>query len=148
MPPTNSYNPASLSQVSFSPDNELVLIAQQSVPGEPGVIVWRRQTGEKVREFHGLCFAFAPDGKHIACGGWEGIELYEFATGKLIRAMRGQQSAIESLTFSPDGQTLISKGRLPRPLNGGERRGEIPQVVHVWDKASGRNAGSVLHVAH
>src|SRR5207247_7469652 len=139
VPPTKTSNPAHLSRIVFSPDNGFVVIAQQSMPNEPGVIVWNRRTGERVRDFPGLCAAFSPDGKHIACGGYNVIaapvRLYEFPSGKLVREMRGQQERIESLTFSPDGNTLFSTGPLPRPDRGDgiERGGLMPHVFRVWE---------------
>jgi hypothetical protein len=94
-------------QIMFSPDNEFIVITQATVPGMDVVAAWSRRTGEKVREFtpskerahaSGVCAAFSPDGKHLACGGSErsvnagaDILIYEFATGQLVRAMRGQQ---------------------------------------------------------
>jgi RNA polymerase sigma factor (sigma-70 family) len=151
VPPTESYNPAYLSQVLFSPDNQFIVAAQQSMPNEPGVIVWNRRTGERVRDFPGECIAFSPDGKHIACGGSAipklgNIRLYELATGKVVRGMHSQQDRIRSLTFSPDGKTLVSTGALPRPLSldGSERLGFMPAVNRVWDVTTGKELPSTL----
>src|SRR5262249_43307485 len=116
VPAPRDYKPAHLSRILFSPDGELVVVAQQAAPDEAGVIVWNRRTGKKGREFPGGygSVAVSPDGKHIACGGWGSgvdvnsgvIRLYELATGKAVRELRGQQTRIESLTFSSDGKTL------------------------------------------
>jgi RNA polymerase sigma factor (sigma-70 family) len=150
VPPTKYSNPAHLSRIMFSPDNEFVVTAQQSMPNEPGVIVWKRRTGERVRDFPGLCAAFSPDGKHIAYGGHNAIaapiRVYEFPTGKLVREMGGQEECIESLTFSLDGSTLFSTGRLPRPDRGDgiERDGLMPHVFRVWDVATGKKRPSAL----
>src|SRR5262249_43482667 len=114
---------AYLNQIVFSPDNEFVVVAQGIPPNPPHLIVLKWRTGERVHEFPGsmdhcslLCAALSPDGKHLACGGQEtsanagaDIRLYEFATGKLVRAFRGQQIRIDALTFSPDGKTLFSE---------------------------------------
>src|SRR5262249_48378290 len=124
------------------------------------------RTGEKVREFSptkdprteaeqvrasGLnkCAAFSPDGKHVACGGGEtadnaGAEIliYEFATGKLVRAKRGQQRRIDALTFPPDGKTLFSGGPLPPPKGNTKKVGGC-LTVRVWDVATGKERGDV-----
>src|SRR5262249_26786886 len=68
VPPSKWRNPAHLSRILFSPDNELVVVALQAAPDEAGVIVWNRSTGEKVREFPGGygSVAVSPDGRLIA----------------------------------------------------------------------------------
>jgi RNA polymerase sigma factor (sigma-70 family) len=144
VPPTKSYNPAYLSQVLFSPDDEFVVVAQQSMPNEPGVIVWNRRTGERVRDFPGQCVAIARDGKHIACGGWgtpiPNIRLYEFATGKLVREIHNPYSRVELLVYSRDGNTLFAQVGIPRPPLGGgrERLGFDPAEIRAWDAATGK----------
>jgi RNA polymerase sigma factor (sigma-70 family) len=156
VPATRDYHTAHLSRILFSPDNELVVVAQKAAPNEAGVIVWNRRTWEKVHEFPGGfgSVAISPDGRLIACGGWGRgvntntgvIRLYELASGKAVRELRGQQQRIESLTFSPDGITLFSTGPLPRPNRGDgiERMGFMPDVVRIWDVATGKERRSAL----
>jgi WD40 repeat protein len=153
-PATADYNPPMLSQVLFSPDNQFVVTAQQALPNESGVIVWNRRTGERVRDFPGECAAFAPDGKHLACGGPNvraaPVRLYEFATGKLVRELHGQQDQVKSLTFARDGNTLFATGPLPRPPGregGPERLGHMPHVFRAWDVATGKERRSTLRGA-
>jgi RNA polymerase sigma factor (sigma-70 family) len=144
VPPTKSYNPAYLSQILFSPDSEFVVVAQQSMPDEPGVIVWNRRTGERVRDFPGQCVAIAPNGKHIACGGWgapgPNIRLYEFATGKLVREIHSPYSHIEGLVYSRDGKMLFASVGIPRPPRGDglARLGHDPVENRAWDVATGK----------
>src|SRR5262249_10504600 len=57
--------------------------------------------------------AWSPDGKILAAGnasfsGDNAVTLFDAATGKPIRTLRGQQSFVTSLAFSPDGRTLAS----------------------------------------
>src|SRR5262249_15155681 len=134
-------------QILFSPDNEFIVTVQQVVISPSIVAAWSRRTGEKVREFSpkkdprteaeqvrasclNKCAALPTDGKHIACGGCEtttnagaDILIYEFATGKLVREMRGQQTRIDTLTFSADGKTLFSGGPLPQPKGNTKKVG-------------------------
>ena len=144
VPPTKSYNPAYLSQVLFSPDGEFVVVAQQSFPSEPGVIVWNRRTGERVRDLPGQHIAIAPDGKHIACDGWgtltSTIRLYEFATGKLVREIHSPYSRVDLLVYSRDGNTLFAQVGIPRPPlgDGSERAGHDPAAIRAWDVATGK----------
>jgi RNA polymerase sigma factor (sigma-70 family) len=150
-------------QIAFSPDNAfLVTVKQGSTlppppppappppPNMPVVIVWNPRTGEKLRTFpaDGASFAISPDGKLIACGGLQVIRLYELATGKRVRELRGsrRQLAIVSLAFSPDGTTLISTGRPPTP----EREDVsplaiMPNAMRLWDMATGAERPSALN---
>jgi WD40 repeat protein len=149
VPATRDHSPAHLTRIRFSPDSELVVVAQPAVQQEPGVIVWERRSGNKIREFPVAgagSVAVSPDGRLIACGGYGFIRLHELATGKLVREMRGQQTRISSLTFWPDGQTLASTGPLPRPVSpdGRARLGLDPDVLRVWDVATGKERRSAL----
>jgi RNA polymerase sigma factor (sigma-70 family) len=149
VPASRNYKPARLCRILFSPDNEYVVVAQQAMPDEPGVMVWKRQTGEKVRQVPaGMgSVAVSPDGRLIACGGYAIIGLYELASGKAVREIRSQQTHIESLTFSPDSNTLLATGPLPRPprADGLQRLGSMPPVTRVWDVATGKERRSPLH---
>jgi WD40 repeat protein len=67
-----------------------------------------------VRFRHGgqiYAVACSPDGKTIASGGLGGvIRLWEAASGKPIRTLRGQGTNVFSLMFSADSQQLVSAG--------------------------------------
>jgi RNA polymerase sigma factor (sigma-70 family) len=149
VPATRDYHTAHLSQILFSPDGEFVVVAQQSAPNEPGVIVWNRRTGERVRDFPGLCVAIAPHGKHIACGGWGDIRLYEFATGKLVREIHSPYSRIEGLVYSRDGKMLFASVGIPRPPRGDGlgRLGDDPAETRAWAVATGKERRTGLEGA-
>jgi WD40 repeat protein len=148
-------------QIAFSPDNAFLVTVKRgsTAPPQPPpapppdktvVIVWDPRTGEKLRTFpaDGASFAISPDGKLIACGGYQVIHLYELATGKRVRELNGGKKQLEivSLTFSPDGQTLISTGRPPTP-----QREDIsplaifPDAMRLWDMATGNERPSALN---
>ena len=138
-------------QIAFSPDNALVLTMKRGTRDRFDAIVWSRRTGEQVRTFpaEGGSFAVSPDGTLIACGGYKVIRLYELGTGKPVREISGdeKQLRIESLTFSPDGNTLISTGHPPTPQKGdGVTRLTIqPDVMQFWDVATGKERHSALN---
>ena len=50
--------------------------------------------------------AFAPDGKHLALGGYRAVMLWELATGKPIAALTGLTGPVQALAFRPDGTQL------------------------------------------
>lgn len=56
-------------------------------------------------------FAFAPDGKSLACAGARGtITLWDLSTASCIRTLKHLKGTIFSVSFSPDGRTLASGG--------------------------------------
>jgi WD40 repeat protein len=81
----------------------------------------------------GLFFAcaYSPDGKTLAAASADHkVSLFDAATGKLIRQLRGHQSVVTSIAYSPDG-TLAS---------GAAKAGE----VCIWEPATGK----MLHRFH
>jgi RNA polymerase sigma factor (sigma-70 family) len=148
-PGTEEYN--SFDQIAFSPDNAFIVTAARESRDNWVVIVWNRRTGEKVRTLPtGVAggFAISPDGSLIACGGYRGFRVYELATGKLVREMHGAENQlhIRSVTFSPDGKTLVSTGSSPTPDRGDgvTRLTIMPDVLRFWDVATGKQRPSPL----
>jgi WD40 repeat protein len=149
MPEPRDYHPGHLSRIMFSPDNEFVVVAQQAAPNEPGVIVWNSRTGEKIHEFRGGTggVGLSVDRRLLACAAHDVLRLYQLPTGKAVREIPGLHSIrSEPLTFSPDGTTLFSSVRVPRPPlgNGLGRLGFDPEVSCAWDVATGKERRSVL----
>ena len=76
----------------------------------------------QVRQVSGL--AFAPDGRHLAMGVWDGswsnswIEVADTATGAVAFEARGHGSYVSSLAYFPDGSRLVS--------------GSFDNTVNVW----------------
>jgi RNA polymerase sigma factor (sigma-70 family) len=148
-------------QIAFSPDNAFLVTVKRGSSASPQpppapppdrsvVIVWNPRTGEKLHTFpaDGASFAISPDGKLIACGGYQVLHLYELAAGKRVRELRGGRKQLEivSLMFSPDGTTLISTGRPPTP----ERKDVsplaiMPNAMRLWDMATGAERPSALN---
>ncbi len=55
------------------------------------------------------CVAFSPDGRVLATGGAGRIvQLWDTATGELLRTFRGHTMAVTAVAFAPDGRTLVS----------------------------------------
>ncbi len=50
--------------------------------------------------------AFAPDGKHLAVGGYRAVTLWDMATGKPTAALTGLSGPVQALAFRPDGAQL------------------------------------------
>ena len=76
----------------------------------------------------GLCrpFACSPDGMLIASGTGGGdepvIQLWDAATGREVRVLRGHKGSISDLIFTPDGKRLVSCS--------------TDQTIRIWDPTS------------
>ena len=69
---------------------------------------------------------FSPDGKTIAVGKYQWIEVWDLETQQLIHTYEPHASAVRCLTFSRDGKMLFAGGGLA--AQSGELR--------IWDVAS------------
>lgn len=54
--------------------------------------------------------AFSPDGKEIACGNYNSLMLIDSSSGKKLSILKETNANISSLSFSPDGNFLLSAG--------------------------------------
>lgn len=173
--------------VAFSPDGRLA--ASGSFAGKP-IRLWNVATGREIRQIQEAASSvqFSPDGKCIlltsnvfrkkAEGGFIGIlQLYDVATGKIIRKFSGHHTAeIHTAVFSPDGRLALSGGwdkimRLWDVNTGKEVRkftghsavvssvafspdsrfaysGSYDATARVWDVASGKELAQFISFAH
>jgi WD40 repeat protein len=77
---------------------------------ETDAILWDARTGELIRTFEGAgkSAAFSSDGQFIATGGKPDPHLWNIETGELVRSFVGHTYDVLGITFSPDGQTIIT----------------------------------------
>jgi sugar lactone lactonase YvrE len=109
--------------VTFSPDGTLLAAASRNI----NVQLWRVADGTMVRAIPsvGGDVAFSRDGTLLAVEQPENkITLWQLPQGRALRTLAGHKYNVTSLTFSPDGQTLVS-------ASGSE------QTMKVWRVSDG-----------
>jgi RNA polymerase sigma factor (sigma-70 family) len=115
-------------RVAFLPGDKVLATAERE-----GVSFWDLGTGKETRRAvdmrWGSASALSADGKVLAVAAAPNdstIHLWEVATGKPLRQLKGHQGWVRALAFTPDGRALVS---------GGVDRKD---TVRVWDPATGQ----------
>jgi len=142
---------SSVNSVVFSSDGETIASS-----GNDRIIrLWNASTGELLKTLTGHIenvntVAFSPDGNTIAsgsgrlvylgggedvgtCVGQE-IRLWNANTGKLIKTLKGHTSVVNSVVFSPNGNTIASGSGHWRGYEGVASAGE---EICLWNANTG-----------
>ena len=111
-----------ITAIVFSPDGETLASGSTDLT----VRLWNAQSGELLKTFKDHQFlitsiAFSPDGKTVATGSAlvhqlggpisGRTRLWNVQTGELTRASTEMANLVTSVSFSPDGKTLVSSTR-------------------------------------
>ena len=139
--------------LSFSPDGRYLASTDRKE-----IILWDvaalKPIGQPLKGHSGdvLSLAFSPDSKLLASGSFGEVDangrpskgeiyLWDIATGERTgTALRGHDSPVYSLAFSPDGRTLASGGG-GNDYYGGSNRG---YSIILWDTLKGQALGQPL----
>ena len=97
----------------FSSDSQQIATAS----GDGNVRLWSAQTGKSLCQLMlGRAIellSFSPNGQELLCdsryaGGVVSVEIFSVATGACLHMLQGHTWTINSVTFSPDGQRVLS----------------------------------------
>ncbi len=118
-------------RLTFSPDGAVLAFS-----GLDGIVrLWETATGRALHTFpytlqrdagNNLAIvvaAFSPDGTQVALPRDNVVVIWDVATGRELRALKGHQDKVIGVVFSPDGTHLVSSG-----WDG---------TVKLWDLAGG-----------
>jgi len=79
--------------------------------------------------------AVTPDGRRILSGGSDTtVRVWELATGRLERPLKGHACDAWELAVTPDGRRVVSLGRRYAPLHGPTR----DDTIRIWNLDRGR----------
>jgi WD40 repeat protein/uncharacterized caspase-like protein len=130
---------ANVVDTAITPDGKQLV----SASNDKTVRIWDIATGKTVRMIRGesapgdwgtiYAMSLSRDGRWLAIAGFlsesdvlsgSAVHLYDFATGKLVKVIRGHRNVVFALAFSPDGKRLIS--------------GSGDKSAIIWDVATGK----------
>lgn len=123
-PPISAGSLPRFDRIAFTPDGRFV-----AGNGLSAAVVWDAETGEVRREFPHTptdvltSLAFSPDATRLGIGFEKTAEVREWATDSPAVELRGHQSYIRAVGFTPDGGTVVTAS------NDGTAR--------FWDAATG-----------
>ena len=137
----------------FSSDGNTIA----SSSNDKTVRLWNTHTGEHLKTLKGHIenvnsVTFSPDGKTIASGSGElvyigegedvgtcvgqEIRLWDAHTGEHLKTLKGHTSVVNSVVFSPDGNTIVSGSG---HWQGYEGVGSAGEEIRLWNAHTGEH---------
>jgi WD40 repeat protein len=92
--------------VSYSPDGRQVV----SCANDKTIKLWDTSNGNIIRTISVNCskVSYCPDGRKIAAVEGNKIHIFDGQTGRELFTLIGHNAAIQAISFSPDGNRLLS----------------------------------------
>jgi WD40 repeat protein len=165
-----------VNSVAYSPDGQTLASGSE----DNTIKLWNVNTGNLLQTFEGHSkwvnsVAYSPDGQTLASGSNDNnssivlasgsfddtIKLWNVKTGKLLQTLEGNSHSVNSVAYSPDGQTLASGGSISYQelirlkYSPDLASGSYDQSIKLWDVKTGKllqtlkgDSGSVKSVAY
>ena len=122
-------------QAILSPDGKYVATRR---PGDEPLFLWNAENGELVRQLAGgptgqlwEPLAFSPTMEWLATGTKDGILLVDPNEPSRRTVLAGSRGPIRNITWSPDGQRLVSTA--------------LEKVARVWDIVAKEQVAELVH---
>lgn len=134
---TVSVQTQRIANVVYAPDGNTIATARER---DNTVYLWDTATGkskgtlERIGKGSVQSFVFAPDGNTIAtAGGWNDnvVQLWDAQTGAHKTTLTGHTKRVNSVAYSPDGNTIAS--------------GSADGTVRLWDATTGKHKPILNH---
>ncbi len=126
--------------VQFSPDESL-LVTGSSDDGIRSFDTTTWQLRRNLAAGHGMtdCLTFAPTRDRVvaASAGNATVKLWDFTPGRVVYDLKGHNSLVFAIAFSPDGKLLASAGQRTNA------DGYATCEVMFWEVASGRKVRTI-----
>lgn len=142
---------AQIKDIFFTPDGKQLV----SASNDKLIRIWDLAARKTVRTIRGevatgslgtiYAMALSGDGRWLAVGGWlnrspikgDWIRVYDFASGTLVRRLKGHRNVIMGLAFSDDGAQLIS--------GSADRTAIVWQAPRAADQSVDWREGRIVH---
>ncbi|MEW6737554.1 MAG: CHAT domain-containing protein, partial [Acidobacteriota bacterium] len=122
-----------INNVSFSPDNRLIVTASQ----DNHACIWEVATGRQLFKLSGhkgnvLSASFSNDSHRIVTASEDGIaKVWDTFTGKQLTSLEGHTDKLLSACFSPSGQLVVTASH--------------DHTAKVWDTNNGKLIATLKH---
>lgn len=135
--------------VAFSPDGKRLVTGNQ---GSGTFSVWDTTNGKRVARINAdysdvYDFKYSPDGRFLVGASWDSsIKIWDAATFKLLRSLKGHTRPARHVAISPDGQYIASSSNeaIIWDATTGERKLILREKIGTYSDVTFNSDGSRL----